>query len=281
MLQLKGEEILEGKTDPVIYLISDSVGETAEIVVKAVSSQFSFPVQIRKEPYLTDPARLQKILEEAAGRNSLVAYTLVQPELRQAIREKAKHYDIPIIDVMGPLLEGFSQIMPVQPRLEPGLMRRMDNDYFNRIIAVEFAVKYDDGKDPRGMLLADVVLVGVSRTSKTPLSMYLAHKRIKTANLPLIPEVKPAQEIYEVPKNKVIGLTIAPELLQKIRRERLSSLGLRNGSNYASMDRIHEELDYAQRIMRSLGCRVFDVSNKAVEEVAGKILKLLKEFDQT
>ncbi len=272
---------LEGKAEPVVYLISDSVGETAEVVAKAVASQYNFPVQIRREPYLKDPVRLQKILEEAAESNSLIAYTLVQPELRQAIREKARQYNIPIIDIMGPMLEGFSKIMPVKPRLEPGLMRRMDGDYFNRIIAVEFAVKYDDGKDPRGMLLADVVLVGVSRTSKTPLSMYLAHKRVKTANMPLIPEVEPAREIYAVPKEKIIGLTIAPELLQKIRQERLSSLGLKNGSNYASLERILEELDYAQKFMRSVGCRVFDVSNKAVEEVAGKILKLLKELDRT
>ncbi|MEW5921693.1 MAG: pyruvate, water dikinase regulatory protein [Bacillota bacterium] len=272
---------LGGKADPVVYLISDSLGETAEFVVKAVASQFNIPVQIRREPYLTDLLRLQKILDEAAGQNSLIAYTLVKPELRKAIREKAQVYNLPIVDVMGPMLEGFLQIMPVEPRLEPGLIRRMDGDYFSRIIAVEFAVKYDDGKDPRGMLLADVVLVGVSRTSKTPLSMYLAHKQIKTANLPLIPEVEPAREIYEVPKSKVIGLTIAPELLQKIRQERLSSLGLRNGSNYASIDRILQELDYAQRIMRSIGCRVFDVSNKAVEEVAGKILKFLKESDRS
>lgn len=264
----------------VIYLISDSIGETAEFVVKAVSSQFNNPVKIRREPYLTDRVRLEKIMDEAAKQNSIVAYTLVKPELRKAIEKKALSCNLPVVDVLGPMLDAFLQIMPEEPRLEPGLVRRMDSDYFDRIAAIEFAVKYDDGKDSRGMLLADVVLVGVSRTSKTPLSMYLAHKQIKAANLPLIPEVEPAEEIYEVPKEKIIGLTIAPELLQKIRRERLSSLGLRNGSNYASMERILGELDYGQKIMRAIGCRVFDVSNKAVEEVAGKILKLLKETDR-
>ncbi len=271
---------LEGKGKAVIYLISDSIGETAEFVVKAVSSQFNIPVEIRREPYLTDRVRLEKILDEAAGQNSLVAYTLIKPELREVIQKKAQACNVPMVDILGPMLNGFMQIMPVEPRLEAGLIRRMDSDYFDRIAAIEFAVKYDDGKDPRGMLLADVVLVGVSRTSKTPLSMYLAHKQIKAANLPLIPEVEPAQEIYEVPKHKVIGLTIAPELLQQIRRERLTSLGLRNGSSYASVERILDELDYGQKLMRTIGCRVFDVSNKAVEEVASKILKLLKETDR-
>ena len=272
--------LLEEKAEAVIYLISDSIGETAEFVVKAVSSQFNIPVEIRREPYLTDLVRLEKILDEAAQQNSLIAYTLIKPEFRQAIHKKAQALNLTVVDVLGPMLDGFSQIMPVEPRLEAGLMRRMDSDYFDRIAAIEFAVKYDDGKDARGMLLADVVLVGVSRTSKTPLSMYLAHKQIKSANLPLIPEVEPAEEIYEVPKHKLIGLTIDPELLQKIREARLSSLGLRNGSSYASMERIMDELDYGKRIMRSLGCRVFNVSNKAVEEVAGKILKLLKETDR-
>lgn len=267
------------KGGAVVYLISDSIGETAEFVVKAVSSQYNIPVEIRRESYLTDKQRLQKILDEAAGQNSLVAYTLVKPELREAIKEKAKVTGLPVVDVLGPMLDAFLQIMPEEPRLEAGLMRRMDSDYFDRISAIEFAVKYDDGKDPRGMLLADVVLVGVSRTSKTPLSMYLAHKQIKTANLPLIPEVEPAKEIFEIPKKKIMGLTIAPELLQQIRLERLNSLGLRVGSNYASMDRILHELNYGQEVMRAIGCRIFDVSNKAVEEVAGKITKLLKETE--
>ena len=163
------------------------------------------------------------------------------------------------------------------PRLEPGLVRRLDEEYFRRVAAIEFAVKYDDGKDPRGLLLADVVLIGVSRTSKTPLSMYLAHKRMKVANLPLVPEVDAPEELFWVPPNKVIGLTINPRQLNEIRQERLKALGLHAEANYASMERILEELDYAEKIMRRVGCPIFDVSNKAVEEVANKILEVIRE----
>jgi len=156
----------------------------------------------------------------------------------------------------------------------------VDDSYFHLVAAVDFAVKYDDGRNPRGLLQADVVLIGVSRTSKTPLSMYLAHRKIKAANLPLIPESAPPQELYQLPPSKVIGLTINPELLREIRLERLKVLGLTNGSNYATRERIAEELDYAERVFSRIGCRTFDVTNKAVEEVASKILQVIKESEK-
>lgn len=263
---------------PVVYIVSDSVGETAEFVVNAVASQFnSGRVEIRRESFLTDVEHLKEIISEAAGNRSMIAYTLVLPQLRKVIVSEAQKYNLPIVDVMGPMLEAFAKIIPVDPRLEPGLIRRMDEDYFRRIAAVEFAVKHDDGKDPRGFQQADVVLVGVSRTSKTPLSMYLAHRKLKVANLPLVPEVDPPQELFWLPTNKVIGLTIESLLLREIRLERLNALGLKARAEYASLERIVEELDYTRKIMRRLGCRVFDVSNKAVEEVAGKILYAVKE----
>lgn len=272
---------MEKKKKPVVYIVSDSVGETAEFVVNAVASQFnSGQVEIHKESFLTDAGRLKEIVREAASKNSIIAYTLVLPELRDVIIEEALKYNLTLVDVLGPMFDAFSRMMPVDPRLEPGLIRRMDEDYFRRIAAVEFAVKHDDGKDPRGLLQAEVVLLGVSRTSKTPLSMYLAHRKIKVANLPLVPEVDPPQELFVLPKNKVVGLTILPELLREIREERLNSLGLKAQANYADMERILEELEYSRRIMRRLGCPVFDVSHKAVEEVASKILFVVKEHKE-
>ncbi|NMB40981.1 MAG: kinase/pyrophosphorylase [Firmicutes bacterium] len=269
----------EGK--PIVYIVSDSIGDTAEFVVNAVASQFdSGRVELRRESFLTDVERLKEVIKEAAGNKSMIAYTLVLPHLRNLIVSEAQKYDLPIVDVMGPMLEAFSKIISVDPRLEPGLIRRMDEDYFRRIAAVEFAVKHDDGKDPRGFKQADVVLVGVSRTSKTPLSMYLAHRKLKVANLPLVPEVEPPQELFWLPANKVIGLTIDALLLREIRLERLNALGLKARSGYASVERIEEELNYTRKIMRRLGCRVFDVSNKAVEEVAGKILYAVKESER-
>jgi len=267
---------LSSKAKPVVFIVSDSVGETAEFVVNAVASQFnSGEVELRREPFLTDPERLKEIIKEAAQQKSMIAYTLVLPQLREIIVTEAKKYDLPIVDVMGPMLEAFSKIMPVDPRLEPGLIRRMDEEYFRRIAAIEFAVKHDDGKDPRGFIQADVVLIGVSRTSKTPLSMYLAHRKLKVANLPLVPEVEPPQELFWLPSQKVIGLTIDPVLLREIRLERLNALGLKGKAEYASLERIMEELEYSRRIMRRIGCHIFDVSNKAVEEVAGKILNII------
>jgi len=280
---------LEKKNKPVVYIISDSVGETAEFVVTAVASQFnSGQVEIHKESFLTDTGRLKEILKEAAKKKSIVVCTLVLPELRNTIVEEALKYDLPLVDLLGPMFKAFARVMSADPRLEPGLIRRLDEDYFRRIAAVEFAVKHDDGKDPRGLLQADVVLLGVSRTSKTPLSMYLAHRKLKVANLPLVPEVEPPKELYEpeveppqelykIPRGKVFGLTIAPELLRKIREERLSTLGLGAQANYAEMGRILEELEYSRGIMRRLACPVFDVSNKAVEEVANKIIIAVKE----
>lgn len=269
------------KRKPLVYIISDSIGETAEFVVNAVASQFnSGQVELHREPFLTDVERLQQVVREAAMRKGMIAYTLVLPHLRQAISVEAQKYNLPIVDVMGPMLDAFSKILPIDPRLEPGLIRRMDEDYFRRVGAVEFAVKYDDGKDPRGLMQADVVLIGVSRTSKTPLSMYLAHRKLRVANLPLVPEVEPPPELFWLPSRKIIGLTIDPVILREIRQERLNTLGLKAKADYADLDRIMEELDYSRRIMRRLHCLIFDVSNKAVEEVASKILYAVKEAEE-
>ena len=262
---------------PVIYIISDSIGETAEFVVKAAASQFdSEEVEVRRVPFVSDSAKIVEVLDEAAQLNSAVAYTLVLPELRQAVEREAAKRQIPTADIMGPAMSAFSKIMKKEPHLEAGRVRRLDEDYFRRIAAVEFAVKYDDGKDPRGLRLAEVVLVGISRTSKTPLSMYLAHRRVMVANLPLIPEVEPPEELFWVPAEKVVGLMIEPGQLRSIRQERLNSLGLDAQADYASMERITVELSYARRIMEQIGCTVFDVSNKAVEEVANQILRIVK-----
>jgi len=274
----RGEIMHDLKRKPFVYLVSDSIGETAEFVVKAVASQFnSGHVDIKRIPFVNDTETIIDVVEEAALAKGMIAYTLVLPELRAVLREESERRGLITVDVMGPMMDAFAKLLQIDPRLEPGLVRRLDEEYFRRVAAIEFAVKYDDGKDPRGLLLADVVLIGVSRTSKTPLSMYLAHKRLKVANLPLVPEVDAPEELFWVPPNKVIGLTINPRQLNEIRQERLKALGLHAEANYASMERILEELDYSEKIMRRVGCPIFDVSNKAVEEVANKILEVIRE----
>jgi regulator of PEP synthase PpsR (kinase-PPPase family) len=275
------KELQQPKRKPIVYVISDSVGETAEFVVKAVASQFnSGHVDIKRIPYVNDADTIIDAIDEASQLKAMIAYTLVLPELRRVLKEESERRQLIAVDVMGPMMDAFGELLSIDPRLEPGLVRRLDEEYFRRVAAIEFAVKYDDGKDPRGLLLADVVLVGVSRTSKTPLSMYLANKRLKVANLPLVPEVEAPEELFWVPPNKVIGLTINPRQLNEIRQERLKALGLHAQANYASMERILEELEYAEKLMRKVGCPIFDVSNKAVEEVANKILQVLREEPQ-
>ena len=167
---------------------------------------------------------------------------------------------------MTPILKQITNKIGVTPKREPGIIRKLDESYFKRVEAIEFAVKYDDGKDQRGILQADVVLLGISRTSKTPLSMYLANKNIKVANVPLVPEIPIPKEVFEINQKKIIGLTNTPEKLNQIRQERLKSLGLSSNANYAKFDRILQ-----------VGCPVIDVSNKAIEETAGIIMDIMKE----
>ena len=149
----------------------------------------------------------------------------------------------------------------------------MDEAYFQTVDAIEFAVKYDDGKDPRGIRKADICLVGISRTSKTPLSMYLANKGYFVANVPLVPEAKLSDELYKKDKERIFGLTTNVESMMKIREERLIALGLPQNSLYSEVDRIEEEIEYADKIMKELGCDVIDVSSKAVEETASIIIE--------
>ena len=261
-----------------IYVVSDSIGETAELVVRAGASQFDrFLFDVQKYPYIEDRESIDEIIASARESKAMIVFTLVIPELNRYLTEQAAKYGIPAIDVMGPLMHTLQDMLQVPPSGKPGLVRRLDEEYFRKVDAIEFAVKYDDGRDPRGLLRADVVLIGVSRTSKTPLSMYLANKRLKVANVPLVPEVEPPQELFELPTERCVGLTITPEKLNSIRTERLRALGLTAQANYANLDRIAEELAYSQRIMERLGCPVIDVSNKAIEETANMILEMIRK----
>lgn len=260
---------------PGVYILSDSIGETAEMVVKAAATQFnSGNMEIRRVPNITDKDILEEIVHQAAEQKFIIAYTLVVEELALFLEEEAEKVGVVCVDILSPMITAFKSASDIQPRREPGLLRKLDEMYYRRIEAVEFAVRYDDGKDPRGINQADIVLVGVSRTSKTPLSMYLAHKRIKVANIPLVPEVMPPEELFRAERGKVVGLTVKQDYLTPIRTERLKTLGLKGQASYAEPERIMEELDYAQQIMKKLGCPVIDVTNRAVEETASKVLEI-------
>lgn len=258
--------------------MSDSIGETGELVVQAAASQFDAgQIDIRRIPYLSSARDVEEALVEAAACKAAVVYTLVRGDLREVLVAKATALALVCVDVMGPIIECLATLTGRPPLHAPGLIRKMDDAYYSKVEAVEFAVKYDDGKQPWGLTKADIVIIGVSRTSKTPLCMYLAHKGIKAANVPLVPEVPVPEDLMTVPPHKVIGLTINPALLYEVRRERLKVLGLAEGVDYASLERIYRELDYAQRIMHKIGCSIVDVTNKAVEETAAKILEYYRK----
>lgn len=261
-----------------IYVLSDSIGETGEQVARAAISQFSPErYEVRRFPYITIEDQIVEVFEEAKNERSIIIYTIVIEKLKNFIIAKGKELNIPVVDLMSPALDAIEKVIGHEPRRESGLIRKLDEKYFKKVEAVEFAVKYDDGKDTRGIKKADIVLVGVSRTSKTPLSMYLAHKNFKVANVPLVPEVPAPEELFIKDVNRVFGLIANPFKLNEIRQERLKSLGLNNNANYASIERINLELEYSKKIMEKLNCTVIDVSNKAVEETAGIVIDYMKK----
>lgn len=264
-----------------IYAVSDSIGETAQQVARAAISQFGLSedmYDIRRHPFVNTEEALMELLESAKRCNAIFVYTLVQPKLAKMAREYCEENGILKIDLMTDILNILIEKTGKQPKGEAGIIRKMDESYFRRIAAIEFAVKYDDGKEPnKGILDAELVLIGISRTSKTPLSMYLANRNIKVANVPLVPEIPVPKEVFEIDSKKIIGLTNSPEVLNNVRTTRLKALGLSSNANYAKLDRILEELEYADKIMKKIGCPVINVANKAIEETASDILDIMKE----
>jgi len=257
-----------------VYVVSDSAGDTGELAVRAAAAQFHpLSVQIRRAAFIQTREGIDAILAAAQADNTIVLYTLVIPFLREYMVNQASKLKLKVVDLLGPLIDHLEHTLGHESRHVPGLNHALNEDYFRKVEAVEFAVRYDDARDVTGILKADIILVGVSRTSKTPLSMVLAHKTFKVANVPLIPEVVPPKELYLVPPSKVIGLTINPNTLNAIRKERLKALGLPDSAPYATSERIQRELDHARQVMEKIGCIVIDVSNKAVEETASIILE--------
>ena len=258
-----------------LFIVSDSVGETADLVAKAAASQFKQgleTISIKRFSHIDEESQLDEIVYLAKQQNAIIIYTLVKSTMCQKLKEECHVKGIHCLDLLGPIINRIGIELGEKPLEEPGLVRQLDEDYFKKIEAIEFAVKYDDGRDPRGILRADIVLIGVSRTSKTPLSQYLAHKRYKVANIPLVPEVDPPEELYNIDPNKCFGLVISPEKLNFIRKERLIALGLKDDANYAKVDRIEAEINHFNNVVSKIGCTVIDVTNRAVEETANVIL---------
>lgn len=264
-------------TEKQLIILSDSIGDTADRMVHAALTQFDLQnLQVQKYSHINTKEKLERIMRQVKDKTTIVAYTFALEKMREEILQMAETSSVQTVDLLNPLIQTIAEAFHVKPKNEPGMMRRLDEAYFRRVEAVEFAVKYDDAQDPSGLGKADLVLVGVSRTSKTPLSMYLAHKQLKVANVPLVPEVPVPDELFQVPKSRCLGLVISPDKLNEIRRVRLKTMGLTEKADYASLNRILNEMEYAEKIMKRLGCPVIDVTNKAVEETASYILEVLK-----
>nr|WP_312579109.1 pyruvate, water dikinase regulatory protein [Sedimentibacter sp.] len=260
-----------------IYVLSDSIGETAELLAKAASIQFDQHLigEIHKYSFVSEKYQFDEIIEKASTQKSMIVYTLVKSESREYLASQSAKRNVVAIDALGPIIKVLAYLSNSEPKREVGLNRKLNDEYFEKVESVEFAVKYDDGKDPRGILKADIILLGVSRTSKTPLSMYLAYRNYKVANIPLVPEVAPPKELFEISPRKIIGLTNDPEKLNSIRIERLKDMGMKSNSTYANMDRILSELDYAHQLFAKLRCPIINVSAKAIEETASIITSIV------
>lgn len=264
-----------------IDVVSDSTGETAEKVVRATLLQFpQSGVNIRLHTRVRTADVARPILERAAQERALVVFTVVDPDLREFIHKLGYELKIEAIDVIGALIGRLSQFLDRQPINTPSGMLPLSEEYFRRIEAVEFAVKSDDGKEPRNFKKADLVLVGVSRTSKTPLSTLLAQRGLKVANMPVVLGMHPPPElVVDTPPERVVGLTIALEQLCDIRQARLRQLGMPSETSYALRENVREEIEFARQLFARHHWPVIDVTGRAIEETAVILLETMKERD--
>ena len=260
-----------------VFVVSDFTGETIEIVTKAAIRQFeNVNSTIKRFRYINNEQRGRRVLDQAVEAGAIITCTLVDHEVRKWFVNQARVMDIDVIDVLGPMLDLFSTKLDMEPLEKPGLAHQMDEAYFKRVKAVEFSIACDDGSNSQMLNDAELVILGVSRTCKTPLSMYLAHKGIMTANIPIVPGLEPPDELYNIDAQKVIGLTIRPEKLQQVRKERLQMMGLDpEVSTYGKIENVMDEINHARNVMKKIGCKVFDVTEKAIEETAQEIFTFL------
>ncbi|ATO43760.1 kinase/pyrophosphorylase [Loigolactobacillus coryniformis] len=265
---------MPSKTEIKFFIISDSVGETALNMVRAALAQFTKvdPIYYRF-PFTNSDSRLDSVLKQAETERPIIIQTLVTGDLSKRVNQFAAAQNLTCYDLLSPIMQKISQLSGETPRGEAGAIHRLNDRYFDRISAMEFAVMYDDGKDPKGFLEADIVLLGVSRTSKTPLSLFLANRNLKVANLPLVPSAHIPEQIWQVDPKKIIGLTTDVAVLNNFRRERMIAYGLNPDTAYSDMNQITAELDFARQLYDKIGCYVINTAHRSIEETATLILE--------
>jgi hypothetical protein len=258
----------------VIYLVGEGTGETISRIARASLVQFNREnVKVKTFFLVTEKKYISRIAKQAAEDDALVAFSIVQPTLRDFLIQETERRGIKAIDVIGDFIVQLSIFLKEKPMAIPGRQYILDEEYFRRIEAINFTVKHDDGKLPQGLKLADLVLVGLSRTGKTPLSTYLANQGWKVANVPIHPDMLSPEELFRVEPRKVFGLIISIESLVKLREARLKQLGLEPYAKYADPVRVSDEIEWSREFFKQIPrWRVMDISNKAIEEAAASIV---------
>jgi len=256
-----------------VFVVSDGTGDTGSATVRAAMLQFQSPWKLRVFGEIRRPPEAKRTIAQAAESGALVVFSLVERNMVDVIQREAQKQGVVTIDLLGPLIARVAQHLHAEPKHQPGLLHGMSEDYFSRIDAVEFAVNHDDGANVQTLYDADIVLAGVSRTSKTPLCMYLAQRGYKTGNVPLIPGLEPPKELLDLDPIKVFGLLIDAAELLTIRQARLRVINASPTSAYTDIEAVTEEVENARQLCRKNGWRIVDVTGKAVEENAARLME--------
>ncbi len=260
-----------------VHLVSDSTGETLNAMLKATASQFVAAKPLEHIYALVrSAAQMEKTLAEIEASPGIVLYTVINPELRRLLEIRCSELQTPAISILDPLLHAFTDYLGLEQSHQRGAQHQLDEKYFNRIAALDYTLSHDDGQMVWDLEPADVVLIGVSRTSKTPTCMYLANRGVKAANVPLIPTSDPPPELFKLRKPLIVGLVASPERLAQIRKSRLGGLNAAGvAEEYSDHDLIRAEVLRAKRLCAKHRWPVIDVTRKSVEETAAAILTKL------
>lgn len=260
---------------PAIFVLSDATGNTAEKVTRAALVQFQHRrVALRMWPRVRTHDEVARVVALAASHDALLVHTLVNADLRAHVTALAEHHAVRAVDLIGSLLSGLEDFLGDAPTEKPGVEIALDDEYFRRIEAMEFTVTADDGQNPALLDRADIVLVGVSRTSKTPVSAYLSGQGYKVANVPVVRGIEPPAALFDLPPGRVFALTIDPMKLAEIRRRRLAHLGVDESGSYADEEHVFAEVRWALNLFRTRSTwPIIDVTKLAVEETAAELLK--------
>lgn len=271
-----GMEQAEKGRSRYVFAVSDATGKTCEIVVGAALSQFkTTKIVLETVSNIRSVKQVRHLFQRASRVNGVIIYTMASPKLRHQITEQGRLNGVPTVDILGPLLSRLSDFLEISPMAKPGLFHQLDSDYFQRIEAVDFTIKHDDGQCLSTLGDAEIILMGVSRSSKTPVSIYLSYRGWKVANVPVVLDEALPLELDGIDGKRIIALTINPSRLQTIRSERQIRMHSSQASDYADIDQIRKEVLYGLRLYESRGWSTLDTTYKSIEETATEVMRLI------